>query len=329
MKMLLTFTLAGICLISAQEAPNIDLVARRESVETLRQHITMRQKRLDEVAGEIRERGQKTDKAIENLVKQLSTTKDSQDSKRGISMVKVEAVVALKRMISVYGTERAKVAARLSGDSSVPVELLNKNLKTLDALIEKRAADIVELVKSMPGSEDVAKYEHDSDYYRNGVYYENSRISEAWRQNRRDKVQSEKLRRETQQALDKAIANLNSRRDALQAAVSATGISDSEKEIQQQELDHVSNLLEQRKGQLSEIMTPSPSPAEAASKDEAEDMKELFSDARNDIAGDFSKTLQLYREAVSERDKIQALQDNLEARIKWLSENDPEAKKAE
>jgi hypothetical protein len=321
---------AGACLLAAQETGTRDLEARRESVDTLKQHITMRQKRLDEVAAEIRQRGQKMDEQIESLVKILTSVKDSQDSKRRISQLKAEAVGGLKRMIQVYKTERAKVLEQLRSDGGAPVEALSKDMDTIDKLVEKRANDIIELVKSMPGGEDVQKYETESDYtYRNGVTYENSRVSEEWRQNRRDKVQSEKGRREVQQALEKAITDLESRRDAIAAGIAAGGLSASDKELREEELARTNALLAERKTQLAEVRLPSAAPSDTASKNEADDMKDLFESARRDVADAFTKTIQLYHQAAAERTKIHGLQQNLEARIKWLSENDPATKKPE
>ena len=65
------------------------------------------------------------------------------------------------------------------------------------------------------------------------------------------------------------------------------------------------------------------------SKDQADDFREMFGDARRDIASDFQKTLRLYHDASAERDKLHRLQENLAAREKWLLEHDPAAKKAE
>lgn len=317
---------------AAQETPAVDLAARRESVVTLKSHIEMREKRLDEVASEIRERGRKTNQKIEELVKMLSKLKDSEDSKRRISQIKGEAIGGLTRMLKVYKSERDKLAERLRLDPSVAAEGLGKDMAAMDKLIELRAAEILELVKSMPPGTDVSKYEQDGYSYYNGVYYENSRISEAWRQNRRDAVDSEKQRREVRKALEGAIADLESRRNSIKAALAKPGISGPEKEIQEQELAHVSSLLEQRNAQLVDVTDPSRNTSAAdqsASKDQADELKQLLADARRDISSDFNKTLRLYREAAGERDKIFALKQNLAAREKWLSENDPEAKKAE
>lgn len=296
---------------------------------TLQQHLEMRQKRFDEVVAEIQTRSQATDKKVGELVDLLAGLKDSETSKRRVSGIKAEAIGGLKRMIEVYRTERRKIVEKLRTDGSAPAEALKKDMATIDALAEKRVAQIVELVKSMPGGQDVKKYESAGGYYSNGFYEEETRVSEAWRQNRRDKVEAEKQRREVQQALEKAIAGLESRQATLKASLAGGKLTVPEKEIFQHELGYVSQLVEQRKAQLVEVTAPSTPPGDDASKGEAEDLKQLFADARRDIAADFNKTLRLYHAAAAEREKIHTATENLEARKKWLSENDPAAKNGE
>jgi len=319
------------CLIvlcaSAQEP--VDLEARRQSVVTLQQHLEMRQKRFDEVAAEIRTRSQATDKKIGELVGMLAGLKDSESSKRRVSQIKGEAIGGLQKMIEVYRTERRGIVEKLRTDGSAPAEALKKDMAAIDALAEKRVVQIVELVKSMPGGEDVQKYESAGGSYYNGFYEEETRVSEAWRQNRRDKVESEKQRREVQQALEKAITDLEARQATLKSQLAGGKLTAPEKEIFEHELGYVTNLLGQRKAQLMEVTAPATPAGDDASKGEAEDLKQLFNDARRDIAGDFTKTLKLYHAAAAEREKIHAAQENLEAREKWLSENDPALKKGE
>ena len=329
MKVPLLFCCVATGLALAQEPDKIDFEARRESVTTLKQHLDMREKRLAELTAEIRERGSATDKKIGELVDMLAGLKDSQSSKRRISQIKAEAIGSLKKMLAVYSDERRQIAQKLLGNESVPSEALKKDMETIDALTEKRVAQIVELVKSMPGGEDIAKYETDSTSEYNGVYYENSRISEEWRQNRRDRVESEKQRREAQQALEQAIADLGQRQTTLTTALAGGKLTGAEKELYQQELGHVSQLLDQRKAQLIQVTAPSDTAESAASRGEADDLKDLFDDARRNIAEDFGKTIRLYHSAADEREKIHAVKENLAAREKWLQDDDPKTKKSE
>jgi hypothetical protein len=329
MKRTLLFCLIAAGFAVAQETATVDLEERRQSVVTLKQHLQMREERLAEVAAEIRQRGEATDKKIGRIVDMLTSLKDSQTSKRRVSEVKGEAIAGLKKMLEVYKRERNGIVQQIRGDDSASATALMKDLQAIDQLAEKRVGQIVDLVKSMPGGQDIAKYEQDSSYEYNGVAYENSRISEEWRQNRRDRVESEKQRGEAQEALKKAIADLERRRDSLQAQLSGGKLNGTEKELFEQELGHVSMLVDVRKNQLLAVTAPSTAGETAASKGEADDLKRLFQDARRDIAEDFAKTVRLYHAAAAEREKIAAAKDNLAAREKWLQENDPEAKKSE
>jgi hypothetical protein len=325
MKTCFWMLLAGTCLGFAQQPAAPDLEQRRGSVETLQRRIAMRQERLDEMAAEIRDRSAKADKKIEDLVTLLAGLKDSQDSMRRVSQIKAEAIGGLKRLIEIYRKERGSTLAKLGNDPEAKKDALTTDLSALDKLVEKRVADIVELVKSMPAGEDVQKYETDGEAYYNGIYYENTRISDAWRQNRRDKVETEKVRREAQAALEKAISDLERRAASVRNA--SPGTSGVEKQIHEQELAHLDSLLAQRKGQLAEVTAPSDPAEDPASKDEADDLKGLLADARRDIADDVSKTLRLYRDAVAERETIRELRENLAAREKWLKENAPAEEK--
>lgn len=307
------------CLLGAAE--EMDMEARRESVETLRTHIGMRQERLADVVKELRERAKRTDEEIGKVVDLLAGLKDSQDSKRRIAGIKGEAIGGLKGMIGRYDKERRKIVEELRTGAGASEDDLAGDLKVLDELIQKRSEDVVRLVKSMPAGEDVAKYEQSGEAYFNGIHYENSRISEAWRQSRRDRVESDKQRRELEQALKEAIEDLERRRDAVAAALEGKKFNEAEKALREQELARVNGLLEARRGQLREVATPSEAPEAAADKGQADDLKAMFEDARHDIAADFSRTLRLYHEAAAERERITGLRQRLDACEAWLKEH--------
>ncbi|WP_367870938.1 hypothetical protein [Luteolibacter sp. Populi] len=162
MKLTLIICCLAATLAAGQEAPPPDLDARRESVVIIKQNLAMREKRLAEVGAEIRENGATIDKKVGELVDMLAGLKDSESSKRRVSEVKGEAIAGLKRMLQVYKEERRKIVQKLAGDNSAPSEALKKDMATIDALAEKQVARILELVKSMPGGEDISKNETDS-----------------------------------------------------------------------------------------------------------------------------------------------------------------------
>lgn len=326
MKKLLALGLMGACLAGAEETKTepIDLEARRQSVVTIKAHIEMREQRLTEVAEDLREQGAELDQRIGKIVDSLSNLKDSNSSKTRISQIKGEAAQGLMNMIEIFQTERRKLVEKAKKDPNAPIEGIGNDIQLIDKRVDERAAQIVKLVESIPGAKDLKKYENDGGaHYGNGWGWENSRISDDWRQNRRDKVQSNKARREVQKALEGAIADLERRRDSIEAKIKGGQLSGPEREIQEHELNHVKGLLGVRRDQLVDVTKPSAGAAETASKDQADDIKALFEDARKSISEDFWATLSLYRKAAAEREKIHAMKLNLDAREKWLKENDP------
>lgn len=316
--------LAGIAL--SEESDDIDLPARRQSVVTMREHLAMREARLQEVAEDLRQRGEQIDKRIGGIVDSLAGLKDSESSRMQVSRIKVDAAKRLRKMIDFYQAERRKLVERAKKDGGAPLEGIAKDVAVIDAKVEARAAAIVKLVESIPGEKDVAKYESDGTGYYDGWVWENTRISEEWRQNRRDKVQSQKARREAGQALEAAIADLEKRRDATRGRIRSGGLTEVQLQIEEHELGYLERLLAVRREQLMDVSTSGNEPEQTASADEAHQMKLLFEDAAEQLGEDFNDAIRLYRRAAAERDKLHALRENLKAREEWLAKNDPDWK---
>lgn len=334
MKMLCTLGWLGSGILALAQTETsteeIDLPARRQSVEIMKEHIEMREARLEEVVEDLKQRGDGIDKRIGRVVDSLAKLKDSESSKTRISMLKSEAAHDLMKMIETYQAERRRLVEQAKKDPDAPLESLAALVKKIDERIETRAAQVVKLVESIPGAKDVKKYESaGGGYYGNGWGWRNERISDTWRQNRRDGVQSKKARDEARQALESSISDLERRRDAAAAQLKRNDLTEVEREIQKFELEHVQSLLGIRHKQLVEVSRPAKAPAEAASKDEADSMKGLFEDAVTHLSSDFNDTLRLYRQALAENEKLHALRLNLAAREKWLAENDPDWKGGE
>ncbi len=323
-----TIALLAICAVFPLTTPlgaqiATDLEARQASQDTLRRHIEMRERRLAEITEEISTLAQRTDSRIEELVTLLSGVRDSQQSRHNVSQVKSQAVQGLRRMIETYRRERREVAERLRTDRSRPMEALKRDMDLIDARIEKRVEDIIALTRSIPAREDIDRIESTGYGSTNfwGGWYEHTRLSEDWRQNRRDGVQSTRQRRELTQALEQSVQDLERRRRAVVVNLRGSSLSAPAREIQTHELNRVDAILDQRRSQLMELATPSAPPSQTVTRNEARDLSNLLDSARRDIASDFSKTLRLFNEATEERDRLHSLRENFEARERWLVEN--------
>ncbi|MFC7339324.1 hypothetical protein ACFQY0_19180 [Haloferula chungangensis] len=323
MKAQLLFTLLALPVLNAQDSTStMSMEERKASVVQLKENIEAREERLQELIADIKTLDERTEKKIDRVIDTLKRLEDSESSKTRITRLKGEVIEGLRKSINAYATERRKIFERIRTDQSGASDPLNESINKIDARIEKRASQIIELAKSMPQGKDVKKYEGDGGDYYNGWYHEDSRISEEWRQNRRQGVATENELRDLTQALEGAIEDLDRRIMAVEARLKDGKLSPANTILAKQELARNQAMLSSRKKELLELSTPAGTTSgDEANKDTADRLKEMFEDARGDIQDDHWAVLKKYDEAVDERESILKMQANLEAREKWLSEN--------
>ena len=299
---------------SGQTSPAIDLEARKASVVNLESHITQRESRLEELRLDIATLDGRIEKRLDEVVKMLADTTDSQDSKRKVSQLKLDAIHGLRRSIDLYAAKRREMSERIKKGDEAALADLGK----FDQRINNRIAQIVELSKSFPAHEDVKKYDS-GDGYDN----ESSRISEEWKQSRRDSVQGTKQRDEINAAIREGIERLDQRSRSLQDALANRNPSDSARKLYTQELGQIDAQSENLKKQLAEITMSSGGATRQPSLDEAIDLGQLLDDARKDLRSDISTLFRLYDGFDRERARLAELKENLSARKAWLDKNPP------
>lgn len=286
----------------------------------------MREQRLAEITARLKETVGTVDEKIGKVVKILADTKDSEDSKMRISQLKTETIGGLKGVIETYDRKRRDVLERMRTDGETGSGTRAEELAAIDKAIEKRAEEILALAKSIPPGEDVEKYENAGSTHFYGYTYDNTRISDEWKQNRRDRVASTKQRHEIQAALEDAIADLEARYDLVATVLKEKELTEAQRGIREAELERVGGLLATRKEQLGSLMLETDEAASATNSDQAADLKALLRDTKQDIAQDFSMALRMFDEVVAEREAVTTAKDNLAARIKWLEEYDAKNK---
>ena len=299
-------------------APAMDLEARKASVVNLETHIAQREKRLAELGQDIVTIDARIEKRVDELVKMLADMRDSKDSKTRISKLKQEAIEGLRRGIDLYVAKRKEMRERIKAGDEAALGDLGK----FDQRIFTRVDQIAELSKSFPAHKDVDKYESTGGDYWNGYYYENSRISDDWKQNRRDNVQGGQTRDETTKAIREGIERLDQRRRSLKDLLAARNLSESARQLYLQELGQVDAYKDRLNTQLVEVTSSSGGSATRASGlDEAIDIEQLLEDARKDLREDVSNLFRLYDEFDRGRFRLNEMKDNLAARKAWLEKN--------
>jgi chromosome segregation ATPase len=305
-----------------EPVPVTDLEARKESVVNLEAQIALREARLTELGQDIVTLDGRIEKRVDSLVKMLADTRDSQDSKTKVSKIKQDAIQGLRRGIELYVAKRKEIAERVKKGDEAALGDIGK----FDTRISTRVDQIVELSKSFPAHEDVKKYESDGGDYWNGYYYENSRISDEWKQNRRDNSQGNVQRDEVTTAIREGIARLDQRQRALKDMLDNRNPSASARKLYTQELGQIDAQLENLNAQLTEVSMPTGGATRQPSLDEAIDMGQLLDDGRKDLRSDVSTLFRLYDGFDKERMRLGEMKENLAARKDWLEKNAPTTK---
>lgn len=299
-------------------APVIDIEDRKASVVNLEAHIEQREKRIAELGQDIVTLDARIEKRVAELVKMLAGMSDSQDSRSKVSQLKRETIEVLRNGIKLYTAKRMEMREKVrTGD-----ETALGDLGKFDERNARRVEQIVELTQSFPTHKDVEKYETDGGAYWNGYYYENTRVSEEWRQNRRDDIHTGKQRDDTQKAIREGIERLDQRRRSLTDLLANRNLTESARKLYLQELGQIDAYTERLNGQLAEVASSSADGgARQPGLNEAVDIGHLLEDARKDLRGDVSNLFRLYDAFARERSKVAGLKENLEARKAWLEKN--------
>ena len=320
-----TLLIVGLAIIpitglTAEEQPATDLEARKASVANLETHIAQREERLAEWAKDIQELDARIEKRVDELVKMLAGITDSKESRMRVSQLKKESIEGLKRGIQMYVAKRKEVRekVRTGDDSSLG------DLEKFDQRITTRVDQITELAKSIPTHTDVEKYESGGGRsYWNGYYDENSRISEEWKQNRRDSLQSDKQRDDVSKALRDTLQRLDQRRRSLNDLLANREVTDSARQLYYTELGQIEAYEDHLNTQLRDLASSTTAGGNAVGRDQAHDIELLFEDARRDLREDVASLFRAYDQYAKGRAYLEDLKKNLAARKEWLDKNAP------
>lgn len=304
-------------------APEMDMEARRESVANLESHIAQREDRLAEWGRDIIELDSRIEKRVDEIVTLLAGLRDSQDSRVGVTGLKREAIEGLQRGIELYSRKQREVAERVrTGRDEHALEDLDR----FDERIITRVEQIVTLARSIPTHRDVEKFEtSQGSTYWSGYYRENLRISDEWRQNRRDTSASDQIRRQTLNDLRAEVERLDRRRRSHEDMLANRNLPDSERALYERELGQFDAHQDHLDSQIRLLTTSTAAGGEAIGRGQVHDIGRLLEDARRDLREDVARLFRAYDQFAEGRAYIENLRKNLELRQAWLKEHDSEA----
>lgn len=322
------FTVMGLvfpAVLPAQEEGEIDIEARKRSIVTLEKHIAEREARMAELAEDILRLDKRTETQLQRIVDKLASVSDSQTSKWRISQTKMDAMRGLGRTVEDYQQKRNELVQKMREDQTgIPKNVIGEDVAKFDDRIEKRVEQILQISRSFTQEKDVEKYENIrvGDYYTPGLGWSNevTRISEEYRQNRRDRTMDSKNRKEVMEALEKAIRRLEQMVAAQEDSLKNRNLTAADREILESELANNQRILQARRNQLGDMLevgTPGTAPLQQS---QAHDFEMAIRDAASDLRHDYETIFLKYAELNRQRSQAYRLQSNLEARKKWIAD---------
>ena len=337
-----TLLFSGISISHAQDATpakeqkpqtisTAELANRKASIPLIEERIKDREEQITGIVSEIERLNAHSEKRIEKIVSTLAKMKDSQNSKIRVAHMKEEAMKGLYKTIENYNQRRAELKEQLrTGKAAVGTNAATKGIEKFDARIEKRASQLVELSKSFTEHVDYKKYENDNSGDRygnnrgNGWGWDNSRVSEDWKQNRRETNFTDGQRKKMIGALKKSIDNLETRNNTLRNKSKESSLSEETKKFYQEDITRNQNAIDTRSKQLAELMQPGSESTATSSVDrkQAHDTELMIREIASDIRRDANAIKRNYSELKLELTKLNRTKLNLAARKKWLQNYD-------
>ncbi|WP_156817233.1 hypothetical protein [Rubritalea marina] len=296
---------------------------REASVVALEKRIQERRDRLTELSEDALRLDDRLESKVDNIVNKLASLKDSQGSRRRISAIKMQAMETLADDVQNYQRRRAELVRELRKENpEQPSDLVEKDVALLDQRVEKRVAQVLKLSNSFTQEKDTKKYETTGyrSYGWNG-WYSNERVDEKWRQNRRDKSMNKRQRDAVNEGLKKSLESYKRQLADVERKLSSENNSAEYTELLQSEKAHVENVIAIREKQLGEFVLVEQPNTQPVSQRAALDIEAALEDAISDFDSDIRQIKHKYAEIVEERRQIAKLEQNLEARKKWLEEH--------
>ena len=241
----------------------------------------VRQQRADLLRDEIKSLDARIESRLATIITGLSQITDSKDSRTKVARLKEDTAKALGQNIANYQRRRAALLEELRRPTlQLTAEQKQQIIAALDARIEKRVAQILELQKSFPTHKDYDRYEvtGSRDW---GTEY---KVNDDFRQNQRVTTHTDQMREKVIASLRQSIARLEQQGRTLAAT---PGL---EKERARNDA-----LLAERRKQLKDALENKPTVAQrAVSQKEAQGMDQALRQATEELRREFTTLFARY-----------------------------------
>ncbi len=149
------------------------------------------------------------DAGVEDILDLIIPLTDSTDTGNKVTQLKQESMMALRKTIDYYATERQKLDGELARTASgMTKEQMATQVEVIDEKIDQRVDEILRISASLAENQDVEKYEHTYDPY-SEIY--NRRVTDEYKQNQKVQRRVVDSRDNLTESLQKSITTLKER----------------------------------------------------------------------------------------------------------------------
>ncbi len=248
------------------------------------------ERRANLLRDEIKALDSRIETRAEALLASLRSIGDSKDSRSKVARMKEETIEALRQHIIYYRNKRAAMKEQLRRPTlNLTGEEKKRMIAMFDERINKRAEQIITLLKSLPTHKDYERYKvHGSDWA--GPVYA---VNEDYLQNQRLVTITNRLRKELSEGLRQSIARLERDNRTLMAELNAAPNFSSPKDLTG-EMAKNETLIAERREQISQVLSFVSTPTRKIGQREAIDFDQERLRTVNELRRDFENLFARY-----------------------------------
>lgn len=334
MKAVYTLTvLVGVFALSAlaQDKP---LTKDEQQLVFLRERVAEAQGRVDADVARMKAKDQQIEKKINDVIKLITSVRDSTDSKTRIVSVKKDVIDGLNKTLAFYKQRRNARLQKLRDELASPEKFEDdKVLAFLDKKIDKRIDQIIYLTSTMTQAKewkDNEKYAY-TNYGYDGV---SRRTSDKYVRYRKNLGQSNLQRKKTLGILKQYEDSIGRENHRLKQKLAATQKDEDRKAIEEQIAKNNKRLEEQR-SKAEKMVLYSHVTGRPVDRQQAFETDKWVEDMSQNIVRDFREFVHLASIAKDDHFNLSLWQERLQkgeafvARKKKASEAKQQAQDAE
>jgi hypothetical protein len=304
--------IASLIVLASAATVHAQAAAQQSTAEQLKSWIALRQPRVDLLRDEVKQIDARIEARLDTIIGTLKSIADTKDSGTKVARMKEDTGKRLMKTIAYYDNKRAAMKEELrSPRLRLTEEEKKRVIAVLDAKIQKRTQQILELHKSMPTHKDYERYTatgggwQGTEYRRNLDYEQNERMTTK-SNTQRDAVIKE---------LESSIARLDRQARNIKTQIPATNDPLQRKTLNE-ELAKTEALMDERRRQRLEALKPSGTPATGVGLKQAMDMDKALQTAINDLRSEFNTLFARYNSLLAETSTLHLTEDALAAKTK-------------